>query len=313
MIPWRRWVVKCFQRGQIVSLDKIELWCDSFGRKEDPVFLLIMGGGCQGILWPEIFCEKLASLGFFVVRFDSRDTGYSSYFDYTKNPYTLLDMAEDAASLLDHLGVASAHVMGTSMGGAIAQLLAAYYPSKVLSLTLLATTVDLRNLASVIQGDFPKDLPLAFPSQQCLDWISYFSLHHPRLSWWKKVSKQLEGWKILNGPIIPFDKKYYFTMLCKSILRQRSYQSLLNHVYALSSSCDQLLGTVGKIHAPVLVIQGDQDPIFPKDHGEFLARSLPQSHLVIVEKMGHNLNSCFYDTILQEIDRFVADNSRKNR
>jgi pimeloyl-ACP methyl ester carboxylesterase len=293
-------------KGKILELKGIDLWYESFGEKSNPCFFLIMGGGCQGILWPDLFCEKLASFGFFVIRFDARDTGYSSYFDYKKCPYTLLDMANDGTLLLDFLTIKQAHVMGTSMGGAIAQIMAAHFPEKVLSVTLLATTVDFRNLVSAIQGHSLERLPLSSPSKECLNWIESFSESHPKLNWIQKITKQLEGWKMLNGPEAPFDFSYYGKMMIKTVLRQRSYKTLLNHVSAITSSTRILLDTLGKIKAPVLIIQGKQDPIFPKDHAEFLAASLPQSQLFLIDKMGHNLNSCFYDEILDKIQTFVG-------
>ena len=298
-------MAKWFGKGEIVQIGDLDLWYESFGVRDNPCFLLIMGGGCQGILWPDFFCKKLALLGFFILRFDLRDTGCSSYFDYEKTPYNLLDMAKDAVLLLDYLHIEKAHVMGTSMGGAIAQLMAVHFPSKVLTLTLLASTVDFRNLVNAIQGVSLEGLPLSSPSKKCLEWIEVFSVTHPHLTWFQKIQKQLEGWKMLNGPEIPFDKKYYGKMMLKTMLRQRSYRTLLNHVSAIVCSTELLLDTLGKITVPVLVIQGMQDPIFPKDHGEFLVRSFPQGRLFLVEKMGHNLNSCFCDPIIEEIRSFL--------
>ncbi len=305
MFPWQKWLVRFSGKGEIVNLGELDLWYESFGNSKDPCFLLIMGGGCQGILWPDLFCEKLASLGFFVIRFDARDTGYSSYFDYKNKPYNLLDMAKDGVLLLDFLKIKQAHVMGTSMGGAIAQLMATHFPFKVLSLTLIATTVDFRNLVAAIQGIPRENLPLSSPSQECLEWIEAFSLKHPHLSWLEKIQKQMKGWHILNGRKAPFDRVYYGKVMAKSIWRQSSYEVLLNHVKAIISSVESLLNTLGKIEAPSLIIQGTEDPIFPKDHAEFLAASLPNSELFLVEKMGHNLNSCFYDIILERISHHL--------
>lgn len=305
MFSWRKWIVRWSGKGNLSQFGNLDLWYESFGDSKDPCFLLIMGAGCQGILWPDLFCKKLASLGFYVIRFDARDTGYSSYFDYKKNPYTLLDMAKDAVSLLDLLGIKNAHVMGTSMGGAVAQLMAAWFSDRVKSLTLISTTADFRNLVAVILGKASENLPLSPPSQKCLEWIEAFSVSHPHLSWFEKIKKQLEGWKILNGPEAPFDAKYYGKMMLKSVLRQRSYEVLLNHVKAIIASVDLVLETSSKIDIPCLVFQGSEDPIFPKDHGQRLASNLSKAELHMVDKMGHNLNSCFYDPILEKISDFL--------
>lgn len=305
MFLWQKCLMKCVGKGSIININSMDVWYESFGKREDPCLLLIMGGGCQGILWPDLFCERLASLGFFVVRYDNRDVGLSSYFDFKKTPYNLLDMAHDAIDFLEAMRIPKAHVLGTSMGGAIAQLMAAYFPEKVLSLTLMSTTCDLRNLANAILEEPLTTLPRSSPSKECLQWISFFSLQHPYLSWMQKVQLQLKGWKMLNGPDIPFDTKYYSMMLLKTMLRQRSYKVLLNHVSALLASVDLLLHTQGKIRVPSLIFQGKKDPIFPIDHGEFLSQTIPDSEFCPIDRMGHNLNSCFYEPILGRINSFL--------
>ncbi len=294
-------MVNKFGSGEILQLDGVEIWYEAFGKRSDPCFLLVMGGGCQGVLWPDLFCRKLSALGFYVIRFDARDTGYSSYFDYEKNPYTLLDMAKDGVLLLDQLEIEKAHVMGTSMGGAVAQIMAVHFPEKVSSLTLLATSVDFRNVVNAMESKSLEGLPLSSSSKECLDWIRSFSGSHSKLTGLQKIRRQFEGWKLLNGPKAPFDMRYYGKMLLKTIWRQRSYRTLLNHVFAIAGSVDLLLDTLGKIQIPSLVVQGKEDPIFPKDHGQFLVDSLPQGQLLLVENMGHNLNSFFYDEVIEKI------------
>jgi pimeloyl-ACP methyl ester carboxylesterase len=284
--------------GKISTVNGINLWNQTFGKKDDPCFLLIMGAGCQGILWTNSFCKKLAGKGFFVIRYDARDTGRSSYFDYQKQPYTLLEMAKDAVGLLEALDVRRAHVLGTSMGGAVAQLLAAYFPDRVLSLTLVATTSDWRNVIYAMKGLSLDNLPLSSPTQKLQDWIQSLSLQGETLSWKQKLQKQFEGWRILNGSKVAFDKRYYQTLFIKSCLRQRSYKSLLNHAFAIVDSLDLLLKTKGKIKIPTLIIQGEEDPIFQKDHAVDLANSIPGSELLLFKEMGHNLNACFHDSII---------------
>ena len=177
-----------FDKGKIAKIQGMDLWYQTFGDKKNPAFLLVMGSGCQGILWPDVFCQKLVSLGLYVIRFDLRDTGFSSSFDYQKNPYNLLDMAQDCILLLDHLKITKAHVMGTSMGGTIAELIGAYFSQRVESLILMATTADLRNVVNAILGE-EKNLPLSDPSSDCLDWIQSFVKNHQKLSSLQKIKK----------------------------------------------------------------------------------------------------------------------------
>lgn len=148
------------------------LWYETFGEKDNPPLLLVMGGLCQGILWPTGFCEQLAAEGFYVIRYDHRDTGLSPCFDYQKEPYDLLDMAKDAICLLDGLGIERAHVCGLSMGGPIAELMAT--KGRVLSLTLIATSCDLRPSSLAYDKEFPDDITLPRPTDQYLAWMHRF-------------------------------------------------------------------------------------------------------------------------------------------
>ncbi len=109
----------------------------------------------QGIAWPDAFCRRLADAGFFVIRYDHRDTGKSSVVDYEAAPYTLGDLAEDAIGVLDSLGVERAHVVGGSMGGMIAQEIALAHPERVLSLTSYASTPLSHSYASGTSETLP--------------------------------------------------------------------------------------------------------------------------------------------------------------
>ena len=309
MLHWQRWILKSPLKGKVASYlgiqgdilksNKIDLWFDCFGNPENPAFLLIMGAGCQGILWTGSFCRKLAEQGFFVIRFDNRDVGFSSYCNYKKDPYTFKDMALDALGLLDALGIDKAHLMGISMGGAIAQIMATLEPSRVKSLTLISTTSDFRPLASVADNLSFQGLTLSAPTKEWFQWMVELE-KLPSLAIVRKVKKHLEGWELLNGGSAPFEREYYKGLMKKSLSRQRSHLSFLNHRSALLASLDILRDTQGKINAPSLVIHGSKDPLIPKDHGEYLASSIPGSSLMLIETMGHNMNRCFYDEILEE-------------
>ena len=142
---------------QFAQVGDVRLCYETFGDPANPAMLLIMGLGSQMILWREEFCAMLAERGFFVIRFDNRDAGRSTRIEVAKQPslmrvlaghreeapYLLADMADDAAGLLDHLGIASAHVVGASLGGMVAQTLAVRHPERVLSLaSIMSTTGD---------------------------------------------------------------------------------------------------------------------------------------------------------------------------
>lgn len=115
------------QKETMAYANGLELWAESFGDIKQPPLILIMGAGGQEILWPTEFCQTLAGQGYFVVRYDHRETGFSSSINFDANPYTLLDMATDVVHILDHYQLAYAHIVGVSMGGAIAMILGAHY------------------------------------------------------------------------------------------------------------------------------------------------------------------------------------------
>src|SRR4051794_18249869 len=108
---------------RIIDSNGIRMWTEAFGNPRDPTLLLIMGASAQGIQWPEPFIDEFVKRKFHVIRYDNRDTGQSTCFDFAKAPYTLDDLANDAVGVLDAYDVGSAHVAGASMGGMIAQTL----------------------------------------------------------------------------------------------------------------------------------------------------------------------------------------------
>ena len=114
--------------NQLIKSGDFYLWYETFGKREDTPILLIQGSGAQGLLWQDQFCENLSQNGYYVIRYDHRDTGQSSYIDYQNTPYGLKDLMEDSKLILDTLELKKAHVVGASMGGYIAQLLGIYYP-----------------------------------------------------------------------------------------------------------------------------------------------------------------------------------------
>ncbi len=320
MFFWRRWILKkpalskiatfFGVKGKIIPVNGLDLWYESFGNPTNPAFLLIMGAGCQGIFWTESFCRLLAEKGFFVIRFDHRDTGYSSYFNYTKNPYDFMDLTEDAVGLLDQLKIKNAHVMGISMGGAIGQLMAVHFPSRVLSLTLMATTSDFRPVASIMERERVSLSPLSLPDTGWFSWVEELDAI-PNWSFRRKILKHLEGWELLNGKGTFFQRSFYKKLMIESLKRQRSLFSMLNHKDAILASIDLMLQTKGLIHVPTLIIHGKKDPLFPVDHAKNLFDSILDSKLVFIESMGHNFNPEFYEEVVSLVSNLTT--SQKER
>lgn len=309
MFGWERWILRRMKplapclgiRGNMAKVGSLDLWYESFGNPKDPAVLLLMGGGCQGIFWTPDFCENLAKLGLFVIRFDYRDTGLSSYF---RTPYTLRDMAQDAISLLDKLQIASAHLIGISMGGAIAQLLAIHHKERVSSITLLATSSDFRPLAAALSSDYTAKFPLPSPELSWINWLQEVEAL-PKFAFYQRLKKHLSGWKILNGAKAPFPEKYYFHLLAEGIQRQRSYKVLLNHRSAVIASADDLHAVEGKVEVPTLIVHGKADPLFPTQHAKHMEKTIKGSRLVMFDDMGHNFCPCFHSAFFEEFDSFL--------
>jgi pimeloyl-ACP methyl ester carboxylesterase len=144
----------------MVRSDDLELAAEAFGNPLDAPLLLIMGVGGSMLLWPAAFCEKLASRGFYVFRYDNRDTGRSTFWPPGAPDYGVDELADDAISILDAFGVPRAHIVGLSMGGIVGQIAALAHPNRMLSLTLISSikALDAETLA------FQKD---GRPSSRC--------------------------------------------------------------------------------------------------------------------------------------------------
>lgn len=272
-----------------VSANGLQLAYDEFGNADDPVILLIMGLGTQMIAWPVEFCEGLAQRGYRVVRFDNRDIGLSEKMDSaespnliklaalsrlklpTKVPYKLHDMAEDAVGLMDALDIGSAHIVGASMGGMIAQLVAGIYPFRVLSLTSIMSSSGHRALPG--------------PKRE----VAMHMVRRPRNA--DAAALQDYGvrtWRLIGSPAYqPTDEALREKL---SASYQRSYYpaGYTRQMAAIMGSGDRV-SLLKKILAPTLVIHGKADVLVPVACGIDTARHVNGARLELIEGMGHDL------------------------
>lgn len=272
------------QKESITYANNLELWTESFGKPEDSPILLIMGSGGQGILWPTEFCQALAEQGYFVIRYDHRDTGFSSSVNYDINPYTLLDLATDGVHILDHYQLERAHIVGVSMGGAVAMILAAHYPERVRSLALLATSVDFRPayLMQGIEGDYalPTPLPKVIEGAKKFQTLPSMSLE-------EKIQIFIETAKLCSGSIA-LDEELCREIAILNIQRMKNPESPGNHHKAIMASHDYHAAAPSKITAPTHIVHGDEDPILPVEHGKAIQAAIANSTLCIIPGLGHN-------------------------
>jgi pimeloyl-ACP methyl ester carboxylesterase len=261
---------------------------ETFGRREDPAVLLIMGAMASMLWWPDEFCERLAGAGRFVIRYDNRDTGRSIGYDPGTATYTIEDIAGDAVAVLDEHRVGRAHVVGMSMGGVIAQVVALTHPGRVASLTAISTTAV---------GEENLDLP--GPTADYMEHAAAFD----DLDWTDTRALAdliVEDARHLAGTRHPFDEAAARELVTRDLERATDPSRLANHG-RVGGDDERWKGRVADIAAPLLVIHGAADPLFPHPHGAALAEAVPGATLVTIEGGGHELHERDWDEILGAI------------
>ncbi|MEU1631220.1 alpha/beta hydrolase [Streptomyces sp. NPDC020096] len=273
-----------------VSSGELQLWTERFGSPEDPAVLLIMGTSAQGIGWPDKLVKAIVAGGRHVIRFDHRDTGRSTCVDFATIPYTLADMAADATAVLDGHRVTAAHIVGASLGGAIAQWLAVHRPERVLTLTAImsgpmgcdAGPAWARAMAGQVPD--PDDLPPPAPS--FLRHLAHRATL-PQATRDEHVAANLETWRVLNGDVLAFDEVSARRFVEASYDRATDPAAALNHDLAGRHMTDDRHASLSSIKAPTLVVHGTEDPLRPLPHGQALAEQIPHARLQAIPGMGH--------------------------
>ncbi|MFN3559102.1 MAG: alpha/beta fold hydrolase [Brevundimonas sp.] len=264
----------------------LSLATEAFGSPAHPPILMIMGATASMLWWPDSLCEALAAAGRFVVRYDNRDTGRSTTGAPGRPTYSTDDLADDALLILDAYDLTKAHLVGMSLGGMIAQLVALKAPDRVQTLTLIST--------SAFDEDDP-DLPpmdpafLAhFVALDDLDWSDRAAV----------IAFQTESFRLAAGVDEIFDAEEARDLAAREYDRAINIRSALNHG-ALTGG-EAWTGRLDEITAPALVIHGRRDPILSFAHGRRLADKLGAVRLVALDG-GHELNAVDQPLIVREI------------
>jgi len=273
----------------------ITLCYETFGEESDPPLLLIQGLGMQMVGWPEELCERLAAGGFYVVRFDNRDTGRSTHLPGRPptpgqllrrriDPvlYTLSDMAEDAVGLLRELGLAPAHVVGVSMGGMIAQVVAAEHPSSVRSLVSIMSTT----------GSRWKGQP-AFR-------IYRFLLRRAPADRDAFIERTSNLFAVIGSQGLPQDTGRIREIAARSYDRGLDPAATGRQLGAIIASGDRT-SKLRTISAPALVIHGSKDRMVNRSGGVATARAIPGARMVTIQGMGHDLPEAAWPQLLDAI------------
>ncbi|PYG61968.1 alpha/beta hydrolase [Rhizobium sp. UGM030330-04] len=279
----------------------IELAWDSFGDATNEAILLISGLGTQMIRWTIPFCEQLAAAGYHVIRFDNRDTGCSTHFSSSpppdfgalasalmagrrpQVPYALGDMAVDAIGLLDALGIARAHVVGRSMGGMIAQILASDHTDRILSLT------------SIMSSTGNPALPQAAPDVMAM---MMRPAPDPAVDQEGFLAVRLAFARRIAGAGYPLNEEAHRALLLEEMYRNHDPDGVARQIAGMAVAGDRR-SRLATITAPTLVIHGTDDPLIPPACGHDTALSIPNAIYLPIEGMGHDLP--------RELDRTVIE------
>ncbi|KIS45245.1 alpha/beta hydrolase family protein [Kosakonia radicincitans YD4] len=274
----------------------LPLYFDTFGEKTRPAVVLLPGLGSQSISWSTAFCQRLAGAGFYLLRVDNRDCGLSpiltqagvpdlnalSQGQKVAIPYTLRDMAADVALTLEQAAIARAHMVGRSMGGMIAQLFAAQYPQKTLSLCAMMSSTGnpalpppAADIMAAMLG--PKPDPRTHKS-----------------AW---LQQQLAFYRRIASTHLPFDSDGYTSLLTRSLERASAPSGTMRQVAAMAATGD-IRADIQKIAAPTLVIHGSADPLFPPEAGIEISQTIAHARLHLIEGMGHELPAALEKEII---------------
>lgn len=289
---------------EIKTEDGLTLWTEAFGSPSGRAILLIMGAMNQGIFWPDDFCRKLADGGFYVIRFDHRDTGRSSAVDFQRAPYDLNILARDAVAVLHGYAINKASIAGLSMGGYIAQLVAINYPDIIEQLVLISTSADHRPYMAATMGQSDAGYSLPRPGKILLDYIRATADAPPQTAGAIEANL-LAGWKITYGGNRPFPRAMLARALRLAAQRSFGETTVFNHALAVAASPDRL-EAVKQIRVPTLVIHGRHDVCLPLAHGEYLARNIPGAQFEVLD-MGHSFMWSWDDEVLGCVSKFLGD------
>lgn len=292
-----------------VQANGITLAFDAFGPENAEPILLVSGLGVQMIRWAAPFCAMLAAEGFRVIRFDNRDVGLSTHFDDApvlemtaltqalergERPnlaYTLRDMADDAVGLLDGLGIDRAHVVGRSMGGMIAQLMAAEHPQRTLSMASIMSTTgnpEVPPPSPEAMGALTKPAP--DPAQDEAAYLAHC----------------VATAQVIASPGFAFDKGAYRAQALAELRRAHNPAGFSRQIAAMVTAGDRR-GWLNTIVAPTLVAHGAADLLIPVAGGRDTAASIQNSELMVIEGMGHDLPIELHETFA----RAIAANARR--
>lgn len=275
-----------------VPINDGALFAESFGDRNAPPILLIMGAMASGVWWPRLFCEQVASRGRFVVRYDHRDTGRSKSYGPGGASYSTEMLADDALSVLDAYRIESAHLAGMSLGGYLSQLIALKAPHRVKTITLIASEALVTKDPS-IPGLDPRVLDY-HAQAATLNWANRKAV----------IDYQVGAWRLLTGSAHAFDEGFIRELAAEEWDRTPNPLTPFNH--AGLKEPPGWLDRLEEIQAPALIIHGTEDLVVPYPHAEASHSGLRGSRLLPLRGSGHELHPADWPTIIDAIVEHTA-------
>ena len=278
----------------------ITLAYETLGRPDDPPVLLIMGMGAQLLSWHEEFCQELVDRHLFVVRYDNRDVGHSTHLrtvpmpdlaavmggDPSTAPYTLSDMAADAAGLIEGLGLGSAHLVGASLGGTIGQVMAVEHPERVRSLTSMMATTNDPAVGQWTQEAIAQLSVQASPTREAT------------------IERDVQINRVIGSPAFPTGDVELRERAGRAFDRDVDPDGATRQFAAFLASPDRT-ADLARVTAPTLVIHGAADPLIQVSGGRATAAAIPGAELLVIEGMGHDLPRQLWPQFADRISALV--------
>jgi pimeloyl-ACP methyl ester carboxylesterase len=283
----------------------IDLCFEQTGARTDPPLILIHGIGCQLVQWPASFLDGLARRDLRVIRIDNRDMGRSGWLteagpvdlmstmaamavgDVVSSPYSLSDMADDVVALLDHLGLADAHIIGVSMGGMIAQHLAFEHGDRV------------RSLVSIMSSTGNPELPP--PSE---DAAAALVTPPPAEDRDSLIEHSRKTWDIIGGPHHRSRELGIGRLADVALDRAQNLEGFTRQLAAIVADGSRVQ-RLGAVRVPTLVVHGEADPLVPPAAGQDTARAIPGARLELIPEMGHDLPEPLMPDLVERIGNFI--------
>ena len=284
----------------------IDLCFEQTGAPTDPPVILIHGIGCQLVQWPARFLDSLVGRDLRVIRIDNRDMGRSGWLteagpvdlmsamaamavgDVVASPYSLSDMADDVIALLDHLGLADAHVLGVSMGGMIAQHLAFEHGDRI------------RSLVSIMSSSGDPQLPP--PSEDAAAVLITAPPDNDRDS---LIEHTRKTWDVIGGPHHRSSEVGIGRLAEVAVDRAQNPEGFTRQMAAIVADGSRVQ-RLGSVRIPALVIHGEADPLIPPEAGKDTAQAIPDAGLELIPEMGHDLPEPLIPDLVERIGNFIS-------